>query len=75
MMFMLISTHHDSTYMYTKHKISMTRVLKLEYFLEDCVLACWLFSYFVNATITKTVNFDERFEYYKYFSKVMNLNE
>ena len=49
-----------------------------------CCLWCCLSSFFfVNATTTKTVHFDEWYEqlesflstYYKYFSKFMNLNE
>ena len=54
----------------------------LKYSLNCCVfdLPAALLSFFVNATKTETVNFNELFEslvykYYKYLSKVMNLNE
>ena len=54
---------------YTKHKISMIREQTLKYSLESFVLALlavfvffFLLFFFVNATTTKTVNFEELFE-------------
>ena len=66
----LMSTLHNSTYVYTKHKISMIRLRTLlKYSIKNCVLALHaslfaflfecLFSFDANATTTKTVNLDE----------------
>ena len=63
MMLLLISTLHNSTYIYTNHKISIIHVRTLKYSLEGCVFAmlaafsflliCLLFLFFC-----MTVNFD-----------------
>ena len=61
---------------YRTHKICMIPIRTLQYSLEDCVfalLAVFMFSlpfFFVNATTTKTVNFDEWFESLESFMSV-----
>ena len=73
---------NESTHYLLNYGDIMNRIRTLKYSLGGCVLALF-FSSYVIATTTKTVNFVIQFAslesflstYYKYFSKVINLNE
>ena len=72
-MLLLISTLHNS-HIYTNHKISMIRVRTLKHLLEGCMftlLAALLCLVCLCVCFLKTVNFDERFESFESFLRVV----
>ena len=57
---------------YKNHKISMIRVRTLRYSPDDCVLVFFLSYFFVHATTTQNVKFDEWFESHVLFMSIIS---
>ena len=57
---------------YKNHKINMSQVRTLRYSPDGCVFVFFLSYFFVHATTTKTVNFDEWFESHELFMSIIS---